>query len=128
MSGFSEWLRDAVLEHFFTDGTAPTRPTEWWVALLDESGDEIQISEDENYERQAVGFETFSAPFRLRNDAAVTFPAAGPGADYDVHAWGVFDDETGGEELGRIELDFPRHVEEAQQLQFAVGDLVVGMD
>lgn len=125
----SEYTRDQLTAYWFTDESVDSRPTGLHIALIKDNGDEVDDgADDANYARQAVSFETYGTTGRARNASSVTFAAAATGSSYTVEAFAVFDAETGGNELGRADLEFPKDVVDDTAISFGAGDLVVGLD
>lgn len=128
MAVASDWLSDEWLKWAYLDTSLATRPTTRYLALFDDAGNEIDGTTDANYARQAITFETFATPRRVRNAASVSFPAAETGADYTVAEFAVFDASTGGNRLQRESLDFNKSIVGGNVLTFAAGDLIMGVD
>lgn len=129
MSVASDWLSDAWLNWAYLGNTLPTRPSAWYLALIDQAnGTEITSTQDANYARQSISFETFGTAGRVRNAASVSFPAAESGASYTVAEFAVYDASSGGNLLQQAALDFPKDIAGGDVLTFAAGDLIMGVD
>jgi len=97
MSGFTDYLEDALLKHVFTN-TAYTSPTTVYAALFtvapSDTGGGTEVSGGA-YARQSMAFSVSGTGTLATNSAAVEYPTAT--ADYGtVVAVGIFDASTSG--------------------------------
>lgn len=123
----SDYLRDEWTKYAFLTTAMGTRPDSWEVALLTAADTEVAGGDDANYARQAATFETYGQVGRVRNDAAVSFPAAEVGADYTVTHFAIYAANTS-EKLMEQELEFPKTITGGEVLTFGIGDLITGVD
>lgn len=126
----AEFSSEQLLKWLFTNAALGTRPTAWYVALhtadptLDGSANEVA---DVNYARQSVAFTAdqpvVGEPWRVRNNADVTFPAAA-GAFTVTHV-SVFDALTGGNALAVFALPVSRSVAASGVFSIPLNELVI---
>lgn len=117
---------EQYVKYFFTGDSVDSRPTSWEVALHAGDpgiGDSNEVS-DSVYDRQSV---TFSADdsgsfWQATNDADVSFPAAGAGANYTVTHFSIRDGN--GNALLIAPLQVPIPVVEGGVVSFPAGFLI----
>lgn len=122
-----------IIKLLFTADALPTRPTEWFAALLTArpgpSGDdyEVQVGTDANYARQSVGLTAAEAAgyWSATNGAEVAFPASAAATKYTVSHLAIFDAETGGNAIAVLPLEPARDVNPGGQLRFPVGEIII---
>jgi len=124
----SVYSSEQLLKWLFTTAAMGTRPTAWYVALhtgdpsADGSTNELT---DANYARQSVGFTAAQGTtlWEVTNDADVVFPAAG--AAYTAGHVTVWDSQTGGNMLARMELPLARSISPGGVFTVPAGELVI---
>lgn len=124
MSGFTDYLEDALLKHVFTN-TAYTSPTTVYAALFtvapSDTGGGTEVSGGA-YARQSMAFSVSGTGTLATNSAAVEYPTAT--ADYGtVVAVGIFDASTSGNLLAYANLTTSKTVSSGDVFRFNVGDV-----
>ena len=124
MSGFTDYLEDALLKHVFTN-TAYTSPTTVYAALFtvapSDTGGGTEVSGGA-YARQSMAFSVSGTGTLATNSAAVEYPTAT--ADYGtVVAVGIFDASTSGNLLAYANLTVSKTVSSGDVFRFNAGDV-----
>lgn len=124
MSGFTDYLEDALLKHVFTN-TAYTSPTTVYAALFtvapSDTGGGTEVSGGA-YARQSMAFSVSGTSTLATNSAAVEYPTAT--ADYGtVVAVGIFDAATSGNLLAYANLTTSKTVSTGDVFRFNAGDV-----
>tara|TARA_Y100000004_G_scaffold125955_1_gene141708 strand:+ start:2572 stop:2961 length:390 start_codon:yes stop_codon:yes gene_type:complete len=124
MSGFTDYLEDALLKHVFTN-TAYTSPTTVYAALFtvapSDTGGGTEVSGGA-YARQSMAFTVSGTGTLATNSAAVEYPTAT--ADYGtVVAVGIFDAATSGNLLAYANLTTSKTVSSGDVFRFNAGDV-----
>jgi|TARA_Y100001937_G_scaffold127158_1_gene198480 hypothetical protein len=124
MSGFTDYLEDALLKHVFTN-TAYTSPTTVYAALFtvapSDTGGGTEVSGGA-YARQSMAFSVSGTGTLATNSAAVEYPTAT--ADYGtVVAVGIFDASTSGNLLAYANLTTSKTVSSGDVFRFNAGDV-----
>ena len=124
MSGFTDYLEDALLKHVFTN-TAYTSPTTVYAALFtvapSDTGGGTEVSGGA-YARQSMAFSVSGTGTLATNSAAVEYPTAT--ADYGtVVAVGIFDAATSGNLLAYADLTTSKTVSSGDVFRFNAGDV-----
>ena len=124
MSGFTDYLEDALLKHVFTN-TAYTSPTTVYAALFtvapSDTGGGTEVSGGA-YARQSMAFSVSGTGTLATNSAAVEYPTAT--ADYGtVVAVGIFDASTSGNLLAYASLTANKTVASGDVFRFNAGDV-----
>ncbi len=124
MSGFTDYLEDALLKHVFTN-TAYTSPTAVYAALFtvapSDTGGGTEVSGGA-YARQSMAFSVSGTGTLATNSAAVEYPTAT--ADYGtVVAVGIFDASTSGNLLAYANLTANKTVSSGDVFRFNAGDV-----
>ncbi len=124
MSGFTDYLEDALLKHVFTN-TAYTSPTTVYAALFtvapSDTGGGTEVSGGA-YARQSMAFSVSGTGTLATNSAAVEYPTAT--ADYGtVVAVGIFDASTSGNLLAYANLTANKTVSSGDVFRFNAGDV-----
>jgi len=124
MSGFTDYLEDALLKHVFTN-TAYTSPTTVYAALFtvapSDTGGGTEVSGGA-YARQSMAFSVSGTGTLATNSAAVEYPSAT--ADYGtVVAVGIFDASTSGNLLAYANLTTSKTVSSGDVFRFNAGDV-----
>lgn len=124
MSGFTDYLEDALLKHVFTN-TAYTSPTTVYAALFtvapSDTGGGTEVSGGA-YARQSMAFSVSGTSTLATNSAAVEYPTAT--ADYGtVVAVGIFDASTSGNLLAYANLTTSKTVSSGDVFRFNAGDV-----
>ena len=124
MSGFTDYLEDALLKHVFTN-TAYTSPTTVYAALFtvapSDTGGGTEVSGGA-YARQSMAFSVSGTGTLATNSAAVEYPTAT--ADYGtVVAVGIFDAATSGNLLAYANLTTSKTVSSGDVFRFNAGDV-----
>ena len=124
MSGFTDYLEDALLKHVFTN-TAYTSPTTVYAALFtvapSDTGGGTEVSGGA-YARQSMAFSVSGTGTLATNSAAVEYPTAT--ADYGtVVAVGIFDASTSGNLLAYANLTVSKTVSSGDVFRFDAGDV-----
>ena len=124
MSGFTDYLEDALLKHVFTN-TAYTSPTTVYAALFtvapSDTGGGTEVSGGA-YARQSMAFSVSGTGTLATNSAAVEYPTAT--ADYGtVVAVGIFDAATSGNLLAYANLTVSKTVSSGDVFRFNAGDV-----
>ncbi len=124
MSGFTDYLEDALLKHVFTN-TAYTSPTTVYAALFtvapSDTGGGTEVSGGA-YARQSMAFSVSGTGTLATNSAAVVYPTAT--ADYGtVVAVGIFDASTSGNLLAYANLTTSKTVSSGDVFRFNAGDV-----
>ena len=124
MSGFTDYLEDALLKHVFTN-TAYTSPTTVYAALFtvapSDTGGGTEVSGGA-YARQSMAFSVSGTGTLATNSAAVEYPTAT--ADYGtVVAVGIFDASTSGNLLAYANLTASKTVSSGDVFRFNAGDV-----
>lgn len=133
MSAMSDYLEDA-LRNWFKGTALPAVPTNFYCGLFtvapSDSGGGTEVSGNA-YARQALspaaGTWTSGAAGtgQIQNTAAITFPAATPGAWGTVVAFGIFDALTAGNLVIHGALSANKTVGIGDVFQFAAGALSI---
>jgi len=124
MSGFTDYLEDALLKHVFTN-TSYTSPTTVYAALFtvapSDTGGGTEVSGGA-YARQSMAFSVSGTGTLATNSAAVEYPTAT--ADYGtVVAVGIFDASTSGNLLAYANLTTSKTVSSGDVFRFNAGDV-----
>ena len=124
MSGFTDYLEDALLKHVFTN-TAYTSPSTVYAALFtvapSDTGGGTEVSGGA-YARQSMAFSVSGTGTLATNSAAVEYPTAT--ADYGtVVAVGIFDASTSGNLLAYANLTVSKTVSSGDVFRFNAGDV-----
>jgi len=124
MSGFTDYLEDALLKHVFTN-TAYTSPSTVYAALFtvapSDTGGGTEVSGGA-YARQSMAFSVSGTGTLATNSAAVEYPTAT--ADYGtVVAVGIFDASTSGNLLAYANLTANKTVSSGDVFRFNAGDV-----
>tara|TARA_R100000773_G_C4212002_1_gene111355 strand:+ start:1190 stop:1579 length:390 start_codon:yes stop_codon:yes gene_type:complete len=124
MSGFTDYLEDALLKHVFTN-TAYTSPSTVYAALFtvapSDTGGGTEVSGGA-YARQSMAFSVSGTGTLATNSAAVEYPTAT--ADYGtVVAVGIFDASTSGNLLAYANLTASKTVSSGDVFRFNAGDV-----
>jgi|TARA_R100001509_G_scaffold37146_1_gene20002 hypothetical protein len=124
MSGFTDYLEDALLKHVFTN-TAYTSPTTVYAALFtvapSDTGGGTEVSGGA-YARQSMAFSVSGTGTLATNSAAVEYPTAT--ADYGtVVAVGIFDAASSGNLLAYANLTVSKTVSSGDVFRFNAGDV-----
>ena len=124
MSGFTDYLEDALLKHVFTN-TAYTAPTTVYAALFtvapSDTGGGTEVSGGA-YARQSMAFSVSGTSTLATNSAAVEYPTAT--ADYGtVVAVGIFDAASSGNLLAYANLTTSKTVSTGDVFRFNAGDV-----
>lgn len=124
MSGFTDYLEDALLKHVFTN-TAYTSPTTVYAALFtvapSDTGGGTEVSGGA-YARQSMAFSVSGTGTLATNSAAVEYPTAT--ADYGtVVAVGIFDAASSGNLLAYANLTASKTVSSGDVFRFNAGDV-----
>lgn len=124
MSGFTDYLEDALLKHVFTN-TAYTSPTTVYAALFtvapSDTGGGTEVSGGA-YARQSMAFSVSGTGTLATNSAAVEYPTAT--ADYGtVVAVGIFDAASSGNLLAYADLTTSKTVSSGDVFRFNAGDV-----
>ena len=124
MSGFTDYLEDALLKHVFTN-TAYTSPTTVYAALFtvapSDTGGGTEVSGGA-YARQSMAFSVSGTSTLATNSAAVEYPTAT--ADYGtVVAVGIFDAASSGNLLAYANLTTSKTVSSGDVFRFNAGDV-----
>lgn len=124
MSGFTDYLEDALLKHVFTN-TAYTSPTTVYAALFtvapSDTGGGTEVSGGA-YARQSMAFSVSGTSTLATNSAAVEYPTAT--ADYGtVVAVGIFDAASSGNLLAYANLTTSKTVSTGDVFRFNAGDV-----
>ena len=124
MSGFTDYLEDALLKHVFTN-TAYTSPTTVYAALFtvapSDTGGGTEVSGGA-YARQSITFSVSGTSTLATNSASVEYPTAT--ADYGtVVAVGIFDASTSGNLLAYANLTTSKTVSTGDVFRFNAGDV-----
>lgn len=124
MSGFTDYLEDALLKHVFTN-TAYTSPTTVYAALFtvapSDTGGGTEVSGGA-YARQSMAFSVSGTGTLATNSAAVEYPTAT--ADYGtVVAVGIFDASTSGNLLAYANLTANKTVASGDVFRFNAGEV-----
>jgi hypothetical protein len=124
MSGFTDYLEDALLKHVFTN-TAYTSPTTVYAALFtvapSDTGGGTEVSGGA-YARQSMAFSVSGTGTLATNSAAVEYPTAT--ADYGtVVAVGIFDAASSGNLLAYANLTTSKTVSSGDVFRFNAGDV-----
>lgn len=124
MSGFTDYLEDALLKHVFTN-TAYTSPSTVYAALFtvapSDTGGGTEVSGGA-YARQSMAFSVSGTGTLATNSAAVEYPTAT--ADYGtVVAVGIFDASTSGNLLAYANLTTSKTVSSGDVFRFNAGDV-----
>tara|TARA_A100001201_G_scaffold121259_1_gene104916 strand:- start:1234 stop:1623 length:390 start_codon:yes stop_codon:yes gene_type:complete len=124
MSGFTDYLEDALLKHVFTN-TAYTSPTTVYAALFtvapSDTGGGTEVSGGA-YARQSMAFTVSGTGTLATNSAAVEYPTAT--ADYGtVVAVGIFDAASSGNLLAYANLTTSKTVSSGDVFRFNAGDV-----
>ena len=124
MSGFTDYLEDALLKHVFTN-TAYTSPTTVYAALFtvapSDTGGGTEVSGGA-YARQSMAFSVSGTDTLATNSAAVEYPTAT--ANYGpVVAVGIFDASTSGNLLAYANLTTSKTVSTGDVFRFNAGDV-----
>jgi len=124
MSGFTDYLEDALLKHVFTN-TAYTSPTTVYAALFtvapSDTGGGTEVSGGA-YARQSMAFSVSGTGTLATNSAAVEYPTAT--ADYGtVVAVGIFDAASSGNLLAYANLTTSKTVSTGDVFRFNAGDV-----
>ena len=124
MSGFTDYLEDALLKHVFTN-TAYTSPTTVYAALFtvapSDTGGGTEVSGGA-YARQSMAFSVSGTGTLATNSAAVEYPTAT--ADYGtVVAVGIFDAASCGNLLAYANLTVSKTVSSGDVFRFNAGDV-----
>ena len=125
MSDLSAYLAGEIVDWFSQDGPMPAPPGTVYVTLFDDAGNEV----DGDVQNGRVGLST-SDPAEwdrtntaFENGVAVDFGEALSDID-NITDVGLYDSETGGNELARYELEnAPVSVSEQTVVTFAEGEL-----
>lgn len=132
MSGFTDYLEEAVLNHVFRN-TNYTSPTTVYVGLFTDvpgdGGTGTEVSGN-GYARQAVVFTSptqVSGDAQIENNAELEWPAA-TASWGTIEAAAIFDAETGGNMLAPATLVTARLITEGDILRVPAGDLTVSLD
>ena len=128
MSGFTDYLEDALLKHVFTN-TAYTSPTTVYAALFtvapSDTGGGTEVSGGA-YARQSMAFSVSGTGTLATNSAAVEYPTAT--ANYGtVVAVGIFDASTGGNLLAYANLTTSKTVSSGDVFRFNAGDVDIAL-
>lgn len=129
----SNHAEDMLLTWAFTAASAPTRPTEWFVALHTAdpgeacTNSEMIVGTDADYARKSV---TFSAPSSGSSASAgsVSHTPAVAAGSYTVTHVSVWDAVTAGNALIYGALVIPRTISNANPFTISAGDLVAALD
>lgn len=129
----SDFSEDLAVRFLFTADVLTTRPTTWFVSLHTADPTEVtglfEVTNpgiDTNYARVSATFVVTVTPGQVKNSVTVTFPAAAAVApSYTVTHFGIFSALTGGNFLGRAQLDVAKVVVDGTQLSFAINDLTI---
>ncbi len=128
----SNYLEEAILNHFFRSGNIPS-PTKLYVALYisdptdGDTGTEISGG---GYQRQEV---SFSAPVQIsgkatiQNSNEIRFPVATTNWGTISH-FGIRPALTGGNLLASAAVPSPKLIESGDEAKFNIGTLTVSMD
>ena len=124
MSGFTDYLEDALLKHVFTN-TAYTSPSTVYAALFtvapSDTGGGTEVSGGA-YARQSMAFSVSGTGTLATSSAAVEYPTAT--ADYGtVVAVGIFDASTSGNLLAYANLTANKTVSSGDVFRFNAGDV-----
>lgn len=124
MSGFTDYLEDALLKHVFTN-TAYTSPTTVYAALFtvapSDTGGGTEVSGGA-YARQSMAFSVSGTGTLATNSSAVEYPTAT--ADYGtVVAVGIFDAASSGNLLAYANLTTSKTVSSGDVFRFNAGDV-----
>lgn len=124
MSGFTDYLEDALLKHVFTN-TAYTSPSTVYAALFtvapSDTGGGTEVSGGA-YARQSMAFSVSGTGTLATNSAAVEYPTAT--ADYGtVVAVGIFDAASSGNLLAYANLTVSKTVSSGDVFRFNAGDV-----
>lgn len=122
-----------IIKHLFTSGAVPTRPTQWFAALLtaepSPAGNdyEVLVATDAAYARQAVSFEaTLNAGYwSAASEGEVVFPVSAAAGAYTCTHLAIFNAATGGAAIAVLPLAPARNVNPGGQLRFPVGEIVI---
>ncbi len=128
----SNYLEEAVLNHFFRNGNIPS-PSQLYLALYisdptdSDTGTEIQGG---GYQRMPIGF---TAPKQtggkgtIQNNAEIRFPIASANWGTISH-FGIRTALTGGELLAYAPVPVPKLIESGDEAKFNVNALTISMD
>lgn len=126
-----EFSSQQLVKYFFTTDPLATRPSTWYVAL--HTGDPSMDGSDNEagylaYARVAATFTATQpggadTPWRVTNDADVTFPA--PDVGVTVNYVTVFDALSGGNCLAVLQLPLARTVASGGLFSIPAGELVI---
>lgn len=126
MDNKTDYLEDAVLNHFLRPGNAVTAPTAVSLALFtvapaDDGTGGTEVS-GFDYARQTV---TFGAPSSgtVANSSAITFPTANGGDWGTVVAAGIYDESSN--LLYHGTLASSKLIEDGDTISFAIGAVTV---
>jgi hypothetical protein len=132
MGSLGNWAENALLNWCFTNDTAPTRPTAWWVSLHTADPGETGTSElaDTGYARQQVtnGFSTSTAG-AVENEAAITWTNSSGSSWTAVVGFGIWDDDGSptGNYLGGGTFS-SKTIANGDTATFAIGALDITLD
>ena len=123
MSALSDWSENALLD-WLMGGSAPTRPTNRYVALFtaapNDAGGGTEVSGN-GYARQAITCGAASGG-ATSNDSAITFTASGGSWGTITHI-GIFSATSAGNLLWHGALAASKAVGDGDSLTFAIGDI-----
>lgn len=134
MSGLTNYAEDALVTWMFTNATAPTRPTAWYVAM--HTGDpgetgasnELLVGADADYVRKSVTFaDPVAGSGQSLSEASVSWTADAASAGYTVTHLSIWDSLSGGECLIKGQLPVARSMAANQTLTLSAGDLIAAL-
>lgn len=129
MAGFSDYLENAALNHFFRNVSTSSPATVYcalFTAAPADSGGGTEVTGG-SYARTAITFGAPSPAGTISNSAAVTFPTATAGWGTVTH-FAVFDASSGGNQLGWAALGTSKTIASSDTAEFAIGQLTVTLD
>lgn len=135
MSALTNYGEEKLLTWAFTDATAPTRPTAWYVALHTadpgETGlaSEVVVGTDADYVRKSVTFaDPVAGSGQVVSEGAVTWTVDAASAGYTVTHISIWDASTSGNCWLKGALPVARALTANQVLTFSIGDLIAALD
>ena len=135
MSGLTNHGEDMLVTWMFTDATAPTRPTAWYVALHTEDPTEtgavgeVLVANDADYTRKTVTFaDPVAGSGMCLSEVQVSHTPASGATAYTVTHASIWDAATAGNCLMKGALPIPRTISNAAPLTFEIGEIIAAMD
>jgi hypothetical protein len=132
MANLTNTAEENILDWYFTTGSAPTRPTAWWVALFvttptADDGTGGTECTGTGYTREQVT--TFVRTSQTLNPTATLTFGPATAADWGtINGFGIYSASTSGTLYAFAALTTPRAIGDGDSAEFATTDLTITLD